>query len=139
MGWLTTGDIEARVQWALLLDLADDDGDGTPDPDVLDAVRADAEGVVEAHLAGRYNVPLASADGALRQIAAAIAVHRLHLRKATEAPEQVRRALDEAMATLHRLAAGQAHLPGIEPRGLAARTTARPEDRAFTRQTLEDL
>jgi phage gp36-like protein len=137
MSWLTTGDIEARMQWSLLLELADDDGDGQPDAAVLDALRADAEGEVEAALMGRYEVPISSPDKVLTEIASAIVIAKLHLRKSAPAPEQVQAALAQAMETLGRLARGEANLSVGTPRGSTAQSTVSPEDRTFTRDSLE--
>jgi phage gp36-like protein len=138
MGWLTNGDIEARVEESTLLSLADDDGDLAADTDVMDAVRADAEGEVEAHLAGRYQVPFTTADKVLKEIGSAIAINKLYLRKSVDSPQHVKDAIAQAVTALRRLAKGEMNLSVGTLRGDAAKSTADPDDREFTRKSLED-
>jgi phage gp36-like protein len=137
MAWLSNGDIEARMEEQTLLSLADDDGDLSPDANVLDAVRADAEALVEGHLSGRYEVPLSVADKVAVEIATSIAIHRLYLRKNLESPQHVKDAFAQAVTMLARIAAGEAHLALVAPVGRALRSSLTRADREFTRDSLE--
>ncbi|MBN1475232.1 DUF1320 domain-containing protein [Candidatus Sumerlaeota bacterium] len=139
MAWLTQAHIEDRVQRDVLLSLADDDGDYSVDSRVIQSVAADAEGVVESHIAGRYVVPLGTAEEALVDIAAAIAIHRLFFRRGEEAPDHVREAHLLAMRRLHAIRRGEILLLEAIPRGRVARSSMDAADRVFTRSTLRDL
>lgn len=139
MSWLTNADIEARVQEAVLLDLADDDASGVADTDVMSAVRADAEGEVEAALASRYVVPFTAAEPVLVEMGAVIAIHRLYLRRGADSPAHVKEAFEAAHALLSKIVAGQAHLTSASPQSNWLKHSAEIEDRTFTRDSLEDF
>jgi len=139
MGWLTTADIEARVQRSLLVTLADDNGDSVADTDVLVAVRSDAEAEVESRLAGRYATPFLVADPVLVEIAAAIVIDRLHLRKSIDPPPHVKETLAQALESLDRIARGEAHLTTISPRRTLAQSSREAEERTFTDERLGRL
>jgi phage gp36-like protein len=139
MAWLTQAHIEDRVQETVLLALADDNGDHIVDANVIQSVAADAEGVVESHIGGRYVVPLGVAEEALVDIAAAIAIHRLYLRQSEESPDHVKEAHTLAMRRLDRIRRGEILLLEAIHRGRVAHSSLDSEDRVFTRDTLRDL
>lgn len=137
--WLSTGALTARLAPEVLLELADDDESGAPDAGVIDAALTDAEGVVEAHLAGRYPVPLTSGDKVVTEIGITVAIHRLYLRRSADAPAHVKEAYASALARLDALAGGQANLPLRPPTAGLPEITRRPDGRIFTEETLDDF
>ena len=70
--------LTARFGDQLLLDLADRDGSGAVDAGVVDGAIADTDAVIDGYLAGRYKLPLATTPPLLADLAAAIAIYKLH-------------------------------------------------------------
>lgn len=77
------------------------------DDTVLGKALSDADGVIDAHLAGRYTLPLASVPKLLVRYAADIARYFLY---EDRAGESVRRAYEDALAFLKRVSEGKASL-----------------------------
>ena len=58
--YASQSDIENRLDPKHLAELADDDGDGLTDADVVNDAVADADAVIDTYLQSRYTVPVAS-------------------------------------------------------------------------------
>ncbi|MBZ6377379.1 hypothetical protein B5C34_05230 [Pacificimonas flava] len=89
--------------------LTDELGRGTPDPETLGRAIADAEAEVDANLAGRYETPLASVPEIVETITYDLALARLYQRG--EPPEAVRLRAKDAREMLRRLSSGAMQLP----------------------------
>ncbi|MCX7017107.1 MAG: DUF1320 family protein [Candidatus Sumerlaeota bacterium] len=61
MSYATLDDLEKRIAPQTLVELADDDGDGAADAEVVAAALADADAAIDSYLSARYATPLASA------------------------------------------------------------------------------
>jgi phage gp36-like protein len=72
MAYTTQAKIVAKLPAQHLNDACDDDGDGSADNGVLDAVIAGAATAVDAYLAGLYSVPFADPAPAVCQEAALV-------------------------------------------------------------------
>lgn len=100
----------------LLLELTDraDPPAGAIDAAVVDRALEDTDAVIDGYLAGRYALPLAVTPPLLADLAAQIAVYKLHI---TSPDPKIGDDYKAAIATLTRIADGTVRLPaaGIEP------------------------
>jgi phage gp36-like protein len=110
-------DVEARVGAGELAALADYDGDGAPDADVVEQAIRSAEAVIDSYLGVRFSVPVSAADGscpeALRGRAVNLAVYFLRLGR-DSVTEDVRAQYEEDVRWLREVVAGKVSL-GVEP------------------------
>ncbi|OZA18502.1 MAG: hypothetical protein B7Y02_01440 [Rhodobacterales bacterium 17-64-5] len=102
----------------LLLQVADraDPPAGTIDADVVARALADTDAMIDGYLAGRYVLPLQSTPPLLIDLAAQIAIYKLHV----YAPDQkIADDYKDAVSTLTKIANGVVRLPiaGVEPAG----------------------
>lgn len=91
---------------------ADRDHDGQPDPGFVAAVLADVDAEIDAHLAGRYTLPLTDVPRILVRLATALSRERLATANGArlDQDDPVRREADGARQTLREIAAGRAHI-----------------------------
>lgn len=86
-----------------LIDASDRSQEGEIDPEVIDRAIADAGAQIDAHLRGRYALPVVDSSGAINRIAADLARYYLW---GISAPEHVSERYKAAIATLRDLARG---------------------------------
>lgn len=113
MGYATQQDIIERYGQDQLLVLADRDGDGEVDTDVVDRALADADAEIDGYLASRYTLPLATESKLLVRLAVDVAVYHLCDDDAM-VTDQRRQRYEDAVSQLKRLASGQMSL-GLTP------------------------
>lgn len=138
MGYTTLADLTARYGEPLLISITDR---ATPpanavDPAPVDQAIAAAGELIDAHLAGRYALPLAEVPGLLGDIARALAIYRLHV---YDPDPKIKAEHDQALRQLRDIADGRIRLSvtGIEPAaatGSGVRVTDR--DRPLTEDTM---
>ena len=58
MSYITNTDIQTRLGTTLYVQLADDTGSGSADPNIVNEARLGAEGEANSYLARRYAVPV---------------------------------------------------------------------------------
>ncbi|MFC1601795.1 gp436 family protein [Candidatus Sumerlaeota bacterium] len=104
------GDIENRIGDERLIQLADLDGDGSADSDVLTAALERADGLIDAYLGRRYVVPVSPVPDIVRELAVDLAVYALHQTRRETLSERDRRAYEDALAFLRDAAAGRVEL-----------------------------
>lgn len=109
MPYATPADMAAKFGDAQLLLLADRDGDGVADVAVIAQAIAEADGIVDLHVRGRYAVPLSPVDGVIVPIVCDIARRALY-GNATEVPESVSDADKAARELLRQIAKGEVDL-----------------------------
>lgn len=115
---------------AVVLELADDDGDGTADAGVVESAIAGAVTELGAQLARGGVTP--DPESALhRDLVTTLAVARLHERRRQELPPSWQGRLARARALLQEIAEGR-H-PASAP---SARATRHADDRAFPDRAL---
>lgn len=138
MGYVIQQQLVDRFGERLLLQVADraDPPAGTIDADVVSRALADTAAMIDGYLAGRYILPLEATPPLLTDLAAAIAIYKLHI----FAPEQ-KFADDykDAVSTLTKIASGTVKLPvaGIEPAGAgSAGVVTIDRERDFTPENL---
>jgi len=110
MSYASVNDLLTRFGEAELLRLAMTQA-GELDEAALTLALTDASSLIDGYLAGRYPLPLAHIPSALVPICADIARHRLY---GEQAPEQIGKRLDAALAFLKSVGKGELAL------GLAA-------------------
>ena len=113
MAYCTQTDIEKRIGAADLAALADYDGDGSPDDEVVAAAIHDADSLIDSYLSVRFAVPVSPAPDALRARAVNVAVYFLRLRR-DSATQDARRQHEEDVAWLREVVQGSVSL-GLEP------------------------
>lgn len=146
MAYVTSDDIQERLGGDVLVQLADDDGDGAADAGVIEEVLRGAEGEVNAYLARRYQLPIdlgvhADLVDVLRTVTLDLAEYRLRSRRPPVAEVAIRMR-EQAVDWLRRVADGEIELPSATP--VPPRSTARPgaasfgDDRVLSREELSD-
>lgn len=115
--YITSEDLEKRVGAKAFVQLADDDGDGTADPDVISEIRLGALGEVNSYLGVRYETPIdtdvhTKLVGLLKSISLDMAEFRLRLRR-PPVPEEVTARRNVTLKWLRDVAASRVSLPSI--------------------------
>lgn len=112
--WLSITDFVDRFGLDEVIRMTDADGSGRIGRELLVRALADAQAIAEAHLAGRYQLPLANVPPIVGLIVADLARNRLYPRGA---PDGVADGAKAAQRTLERIQAGQLPLPvaGVAP------------------------
>lgn len=115
MAYVTDAEIETRLGAATLVQLADDDGDGVADADVVEEARLSAEAIVNSFLSRRYRVPVdlmvyPEVANMLRSVTLDLAEFRLRARRPPVAAD-IMRLHEQAMIWLMRVAEGGVQLP----------------------------
>lgn len=128
--YCTKSDLEKRIDPQLLRALADDDGDGLADEEVVNAAIEDAGEIVDVYLRARYSVPLEPVPEAVRSITAAMAIYFLLTRRREIVPEEHQKRYESAVRLLDHLARGEIALD-------AGQSSASPHLPTSTRQSDE--
>ena len=135
MAYCSQAELEARFGSDEVADLLDRDNSGAADTGALASAQADADALVDGYLAGRYSVPLASPPVIIVGIAASLVRFNLW---GNNAPDEVRKRYDDAVARLKDIAAGRLVIPAdvLEPTDDAGGIDYYAEDRVFTSSSL---
>lgn len=139
MDYVSTEQLIDRCGEAMLIALTDraEVATGQIDADAVARAVADAQAVIDGHLAGRYVLPLVEVPPLVTDLAGAIVIWKLHRKSPDEKIAEDHR---EARRTLAQIAAGTVRLPvaAAEP-AVAGGTGARVTDRTrpFTAETLK--
>lgn len=108
MNYATLDDLTERAGEDEILMIADRDGDGVADPDVIAKALADATNAINGYLAVRYRLPLAVVPPQVNGWAVSIARYHLHR---DGAPDHVVRDWKAAISDLEKASAGRIRLP----------------------------
>lgn len=136
MAYCTQSDIVNELPLTQLTQLADDDGDGSPDSAVVSAAIAKADSDINSYCAGRYLVPFSPVPDVIKNKSVIISIYYLYLRRSA-VPEIRKDAHEKAIAFLKDVSKGAATL-GTEPAPAAGTqvdlpaTSSDPADRIFT-------
>jgi phage gp36-like protein len=139
MAYCTSADIETRIGPADLAALADHDGDGNPDGDVVTQAIRSAESLMDSYIGVRYAVPVELPGGGCPEVvttrAVNLAVYFLRLGR-DSVTEDARAQYEDDVRWLTQVAAGRVSL-GVEPAptesGGAATVRAESAPRLFGR------
>ncbi|MCU0963538.1 MAG: DUF1320 domain-containing protein [Burkholderiaceae bacterium] len=121
MTYATQLDLEDRFGTTELAQLTDPDAGAVIDTDTVARALADADAEIDARLAVRYALPLASVPAVLVRLAADLARYFLWDARASE---QVRNRYKDAVALLDKIASGAVELPAAAPLPAAAGAVA---------------
>lgn len=108
MDYATLDDLIERAGQDEILMVADRDGDGVADPDVVAKAIADAASAIDGYLAVRYRLPLVVIPSQVNGWAVSIARYHLHR---DGAPDHVVRDWKAANADLEKVSSGRIRLP----------------------------
>ena len=136
MPYATLTDLTERFGERQLLEIADREGNGVVDSDVVDRALTDADAEINTYVGRRYPLPLAPVPERIASLAADIAFFRLH---PSAVPEDVRRRYEDALAALRDIADGKAVLDaeGAQPASGTGGPAAVTQERVFSRTTLD--
>ncbi|MBP1844761.1 phage gp36-like protein [Rhizobium petrolearium] len=108
MPYASLEDLIERAGEDEILQVADRDEDGIPDPDVVEAALVHADNIANGYVAVRYALPLTAVPDLLRTWCVSIARYQLHR---DGAPDYVVRDYKDALTALKDLARGVLDLP----------------------------
>lgn len=112
MSYCALTDLIARYGEDDIMALVDRDRTGTPDAALVEGVLADVDALIDAHLAGRYTLPLAQVPRVIVRIACELTREALMMahgaRLTDDAPERL--AAQGARAMLKDIASGRLHI-----------------------------
>jgi len=134
-----SSDLEKRLSSDELLTLADDDGDGTADTDVVNAALADADAEIDLSLVSRYTLPLVSTPAIMTKIACDLAIHHLFAHRRTALSLEHASRYREAIELLSRLNSGELLLStaSVAPLSGLPESTTREQTKTFSSDSLE--
>lgn len=124
MPYATIDEAKAQLGEEALLLVADRDGDGAIDTEMVAAAIEDAGALIDTHIGARYALPLTAVPAVLRSACIDLAHYRLANRPG-QMTEELRRRYEDAIGLLKRIADGKADLPGVVRAG-GGGDTARP-------------
>jgi phage gp36-like protein len=135
MAYATIDDLRAQLDEATLVQLTDDEGQGSVNENRATRAIADAQAEIDGYLGGRYSVPLQEpVPESVRRLAVELAIYNLYARRGT-VPDIRAERKKECVAFLEALGTGKISL-GLDPEPaggaqkiLTVRTSA---DRVFT-------
>jgi len=134
--YATLADLQAVLSPAELIQLADDDGVGSPDPVVVERAIADAQAEVDGYVGARCNVPLPLPPPLVRRLTVDLAIWQLYNRR--DLVTEARKIQAEAARRLLKQIA-----EGLVTLGLPVSQQASPppsivsSERRFTRGSME--
>ena len=113
MSYTTFTNLKKVLPENTLVQLTDDEDIGTVDSGRVDEAIAQADGVIDVYIGGRYSVPLATVPAVIRQCSDYIAVYVLYKRRVEEIPETRRTSYKDAIRTLEQIRDGKMPLPVV--------------------------
>jgi phage gp36-like protein len=141
MPYATSDDLVAKFGTEQLKLYADRNGDGALDADVLAAVIAEADAVVDLHVRGKYALPLSPVEPIITSIVCDLARRNLY-GNATEVPDSVMSADKAARDLLKSISKGETLLAAAppspsDPVGFIASVEIEGGEPFFTRDNLK--
>jgi len=137
--YATVQELETRLGGAeALITLADRDGDGVADAELVERALGDATAEIDSYLAGRYTLPLPTVPVVLVRLACDLAVYRITSDYGRGLTDEIRQRFEDAISWLKRAASGDVSL-GLPPQQEPAQATSVPglvsgKPRTFGRQ-----
>jgi phage gp36-like protein len=113
--YCTVADLQKRLDPQRILTLSDDDANGVPDEDVINAVIADADALIDTYLRVRYTVPLDPTPDLVHAISTSIALYYLLARHNDIVPAEFVKRYDAAVQLLDHIARGLVSIGAAQP------------------------
>lgn len=110
MAYCTVNDLKTRFSEKLIAELSSDHSGNSVDSDVVEALIADADAVIDMHLRARYTLPFASTPQVILRISCDLVMHSLYARRSNETPEDIIEAQQRAMEMLKQIQSGDIKL-----------------------------
>ena len=107
-------DIIKIIPEADLIQLTDDEGNGTVNTARVDTAISEASNEIDAWIGGKCKLPLETVPPVVKSLAARMAAYNVHMRRPDAMPEEIKERNKAAMKTLEAFAAGKITL-GIQP------------------------
>lgn len=119
MPYSTKADVSLYISPDKLRQLTDDrPSEGEADDSVCARFIVEADGLIDAYIATRYVVPVASPSGFLVALSAKLAAYLIYLsprRNTGAVPSHIEQQYKDVIAILEKIAAGEMALPGAVP------------------------
>lgn len=138
MAYCTPADILGIISEETLIQLTDDDDNGSVDMDKVDAAIADADAEVNGYCGARYGVPFSPVPAIVKKLSTDIAIYNLFALRESVPDPRVKR-YDNAIKFLTQVAAGKISLGVSDPDGTPAkdeRPDIASDDRLFDREKM---
>jgi phage gp36-like protein len=113
VAYTAQGDLDEYLSEQSLIQLTDDDRNGTVDSAIVTECIVGAEAEVNGLLATRYDVPFTTAPEIVKEICVVFTVLRLFLRRGG-VPESFQTLVDQKREILDRIVEGKIKLPDVE-------------------------
>jgi phage gp36-like protein len=140
MAYCTQADILLQLDQDILIQLTDDDNEGSLDADNVTAAIADADAEIDAHCQGRYDIPLTPVPAMIKKVSVDMAIYHLYSRR-QEVPEVRKDRYKNAVGFLEKVMKGSITLGADEPTvsttNQPVRVTTSKDDRTFTMDSME--
>lgn len=110
MRYCTLADLQREIPLQTLIELSNDDPMATAiDHDQIEGAVMSSEELVDAHLRGRYTLPLAEVPTVIKDATVTLTRHRLYMRRpeGNELPKAVVRAYDAMIRVLESIRDGR--------------------------------
>lgn len=134
-------DLQKRLSTETLLKLADADGDGQPDAEIIEAAIADADAEIDTYLSNRYVVPFTEPPAIIRMLSTILSINNLFARLPGLLSEEHQQRAQEVRQLLQFLAEAELDLsqsPEAILRNFISSTT-KDIPRIFSRENLANF
>jgi len=121
--YAATTDLEKRITRETLIELTDDNHDGAPDTEVINAVITGASARIDAYLGARYAAPVNPVIPIITGLCVSLCVPLLFARKREPVPQEHQTREKGALELLQEIKNGNLVLSGITGRTLAQSST----------------
>lgn len=144
MAYSTLSDLEKYLDPEQIVELSDDDKNGTPDAPIIAEMIAAADSDIDSYLANKYTTPFSSpVPQIVKKLSAKMAIYYLWLRrKESEVPEKWATEYENMMELLREIAKGDVTLGDVavgNERSDNVRTGRRADDATFTFKNLKNF
>lgn len=129
MAYISKEDLKTRLSEDYLLQIADDDGDGVPDDQLINDAIDQAQSEVDAYLGTRYEVPLSDPPQVVKKLTADLTIYYLHARK-DNLPDTVQKLYEGAVKLLSLIAQGKVTV-GLDAQPEGSGIKVKTRDKVF--------
>lgn len=142
MAYCTTTDLYSQISESDIIAITDDAGAGAINSDIVEQAIADGDAEINAHIAGRYTVPIDPVPEIIKKLSVDFAIYRLSGRRGMSIPEDRKANYNNGVALLRDIQKGDATLGVSTPDPVntsGAVSTLTATDRTFTKTTMANF